>query len=391
MKILFLTYQIAGQGGSYVRSFSLARQLVRLGHKVTLIASRSTPGLGKRISSVDGVRQIEMPDLMPRRVRHGGLSPFDILFRCIWIFLSERFDVIHTFEHRPAVMLPALIGQRAKGAILVSDWADLWGHEGIAAERSSSLERILGQADDFFETRVRLWVDGVTAISSDLDRRLDQMGVPKSQHMVLPPGANLDLIQPVDKQEARTKFGLPMGAPIVGFSGYAPYDEAFLSQSILDILRKDPDVMVISSGTVVEHLAKTAEQEGLADRLVQYGPLPLIKNGLLLGAADVLLLPYLNKPINRGRFPNKFGDFLAAGRPIVSHPTGDLGELIARENLGILSSELPEQFAEDVLQLLHSPDEAQRMGENARRFAERHWSWALRAQQVSDFYACLRS
>jgi len=373
-----------------MRAFSLARQLALLGNDVTLIASRSNPGFTRHRSNLDGVHQMEMPDLMPKRVRHGGLSPIDLLFRSI-LTLSKPFDVIHCFEHRPAVMLPGLIGQRARRSLLVADWSDLWGWEGIAATRSGLLGRWLGGADDYFETRTRLWADGTTAISTDLDRRLEALGIPQERRMILPPGANLDLILPVEKQEVRSKFGLPLDAPIVAFSGYAPYDEAFLSDTVMNILREDPRVLVISSGTLAAGLARSTESEGLHGRLIQFGSLPLIENGLLLGAADVLMLPYLNKPINRGRFPNKFGDFLAAGRPIVSHHTGDLGELIEWEALGLLSSEVPALFARDVLKLLQSPVECEQMGHHARRYAERQWSWALRAKQVSAFYGELLS
>ncbi len=373
-----------------MRSFSLARQLVPLGYEVTLVASRSTPGLSLRHSNEDGVQQIEMPDLLPRRVRHGGLSPMDILMRSTWL-LSKRFDLIHAFDHRPAVILPALIGRRAKKALFVSDWADLWGSEGIASERSSNLGKLMGHLDDYVENRIRLRADGVTAISSDLDRRLDEQGVPKGLRMILPPGANLDLIRPIDKETARIKLGLPADTHIVAFSGFAPYDQTFLFQAILHLLRKDQRVRVISSGAVVASLADLAKREGFAKRVIQYGTLALDEIGTVLGAADVLLLPYLNTPVNRGRFPNKFGDYLAAGRPIVTHRTGDLGELVGREDLGILSSEIPEEFAEDVLKLLHSPAERLRMGRNARRFAEQHWSWKLRAQQLSAFYTALKS
>lgn len=390
LKVLFLTHNIAGVGGSYMRSFSLARQLVPLGYEMTLVASRSTPGLSMRRLNIDGLLQIEMPDLMPRRVRHGGLSPMDILLRSIWL-LSRRFDVIHTFGHRPVVILPALIGRRAKRALFVSDWADLWGSEGIASERSSSLSKLLGHLDDYVENRIRLRADGVTAISRDLDRRLDEQGVPKELRLILPPGANLDIIRPVDKETARIKLGLPPDTHVVAFSGYAPYDQAFFFQAILHLLRKDQRVRVISSGALVASFADITRREGFSERVVQYGTLPLNEIGMVLGAADVLLLPYLNTPVNRGRFPNKFGDFLAAGRPIVTHRTGDLGELAGREDLGILSSEIPEEFAEDVLKLLHSPAERQRMGVNARQFAEQHWSWKLRAEQLSAFYTALKS
>jgi glycosyltransferase involved in cell wall biosynthesis len=372
-----------------MRSISLARQLVRLNHEVTLVASRARPGCRIRHTLIDGVDQFEMPDFLPGRVRHGGLSPVDLAFRSMWIS-ARRFDVIHTFEHRPAVIVPALIGRSRAGSLFVSDWADLWGREGIAALRGSPLEKLLGRADGYFELQVRRRADGVTAISTDLFHRLEMLGISETRRMILPPGANLDLITPVDKVATRGVLGLPPAAIIVAFSGYAPYDQEFISQAILDLLRLDRQVLVISTGNFLSPPALSMQEAGWAGRVIQFGSLPLAENGVVLGAADVLLLPYLDKPINRGRFPNKFGDFLATGRPIVSHRTGDLGRIIEGKDFGLLSSEEPEEFARDVLNLAHSDADLERMGMNARRFAEQDWSWRLRAEQVRDFYLSLR-
>ena len=373
-----------------MRALSLASHLVTLGHEVTLVASRSTPGFHMRRSMIDGVAQIEMPDVMPRRMRHGGLSPLDVLLRSFWI-LFARYDLIHGFDHRPAVTLPAFLGKKVRGMTYVADWADLWGKEGIAAQRSSLLGKLLGKFDDEVENRIHRWAAGVTAISTDLDRRLEEQGVPESKRMILPPGANLNLIRPVEKIQARDELRLPRDAHIVAFSGYAPYDQEFLIQAVSAFLRKDREIIVISSGVVIPHLSKLTKELGQGERILQFGTLPLDKMGALLGAADLLMLPYLNTPVNRGRFPNKFGDYMAAGRPVITHRTGDLAELVEREDLGILSSEDPETFVEDGVRLLDSPSDCERMGVNARRFAERQWNWDLQAQQVNDFYIRIRS
>lgn len=386
---MLLTHNLAGVGGSYMRALSLASHLAMQGHEVTLMASRSKAGFRSRVRMVHGVRQIEMPDLMPRRVRNGGLSPIDTILRSLWI-LNHRFDVVHGFDHRPAVLLPALIARRVRGATFVSDWADLWGRDGIAGQRGTIFGKLLGEFDHLIETKVRAWADGTTVISRDLARRLSEQGVPGRKCIILPPGSNLHIIKRMQKTDARSILGLPHNAPIVAFSGFAPYDREFLIHVVFTILRSNRNSIVISSGAVMPSLALLAEKEGFADRCIQFGTLPVEEISIPLGAADVLLLPYLDSPINRGRFPNKFGDYLAAGRPIVTHPTGELGELVNQEQLGITSNEDHNEFAEQVLKLLASPDEMDRLGNNVREFAVHKWSWTLHASEVIDFYERMR-
>jgi glycosyltransferase involved in cell wall biosynthesis len=149
--------------------------------------------------------------------------------------------------------------------------------------------------------------------------------------------------------------------------------------------------MVISSGVVIQDLDLYGHQEGIEDRIIQYGIVSIEKMNRILSAADVLLLPYSNTPVNRGRFPNKFGDYIASGRPLVTHRTGDLGEIVMKEGLGVLAGEGPEEFAAAVIGLMNSPEETKYLGMNARRFAGEKWSWDLRARELFDFYVRIRS
>ena len=373
-----------------MRSYSLGRELARLGHQVTLLASRTTPGLRGRATTREGVQVFEPADIFPRKLRNGGLSPQDLSGRLLWT-IGRQFDVLHAFDHRPAAFLPAWFCRMRGGGILVSDWADLWGWDGIAGQPGSIARRILGRLDHFFELWVRRRVDGVTSISSDLDRRAAGLGIPADRRLLVPPGAPVDWLRVGKKQAARAQLGLPPDAHIAGYSGFAPYDREFLERVILDLLGRDPEAVVISSGSVRASLQSAARARGVGDRVIQYGVLPQDEIGIVLAASDVLMLPYINSSINRGRFPNKFGDYLAAGRAIVTHPTGDLGSLVEREKVAVLSSSVPEEYVAAILHLFESPGERAKLGERARKFAESSWSWKVRAEAVNRFYSLLLS
>jgi glycosyltransferase involved in cell wall biosynthesis len=373
-----------------MRSYGLGAGLAALGHDVTLLASRSRPGLTLRSTVLGDVQHVELPDLFPHRIRHGGLSPIDTFLRSIWI-LNQTFDIVHGFDHRPAVLLPALVGQRLKGMTFISDWADLWGLEGIASERKGMVGTLLGGFDHYIEKWARSHADAVTAISTDLDLRLDSLGIPEKRRRLLPPGANLRLTYQGSKTMARSELGLPIDIPIAAFTGFAPYDKELLVDCVIALLKRAPNSMVISSGVVIQDLDLYGHQEGIEDRIIQYGIVSIEKMNRILSAADVLLLPYSNTPVNRGRFPNKFGDYIASGRPLVTHRTGDLGEIVMKEGLGVLAGEGPEEFAAAVIGLMNSPEETKYLGMNARRFAGEKWSWDLRARELFDFYVRIRS
>ncbi len=139
-----------------------------------------------------------------------------------------------------------------------------------------------------------------------------------------------------------------------------------MNEVILKLLEQDRQAIVISCGAVNSGLQAQVEAAGSAGRLVQYGTLPRDGMSVVLGAADCLMLPYLDTSVNRGQFPNKFGDYLAAGRAIITHPTGDLGALVKRDKVALLSSPVPDEFVQDMLQLLHSREACARLGRLAQ-------------------------
>ena len=383
LTILLLTHNLAGRGGSYMRGFSLARQLVSLGHSVYLLASRSQAGITSRATIKDGVRIVEMPDLFPTRARNGGLSPLDSLERMLWIG-RRRFDIVHAFDHRPAVSFPSIVG-RARGAILISDWADLWGEGGIAEERGG-VGRMLGRLDNFWERKFRQWADGATVITSHLGRRLEAFGMPAQRQLLLPPGANTDLIRPLNREEARRWYGLSADARIVVFTGFAPYDTDLLVSVVWRILFADPGTMVVASGRVPEALRVDLRRRGLDGRLRDLGVVPFADLEKVLACADVLLLPYANKEVNLGRFPNRFGDYLASGRVIVTNRTGDLGDMVEANRIAVLAPEAPDEFAGEVAHLLNDAPRCEEYALRARRFAEDALSWKALACRVEEFY-----
>ena len=106
-----------------------------------------------------------------------------------------------------------------------------------------------------------------------------------------------------------------------------------------------------------------------------------------LAACDLGWLPLRNSGANRGRFPLKLTDFLAAGRAIVATDVGDLGALLRRLPVGRVVPDQPEPLAQAVLALLADERERERLGRNARHLAETEFAWPMMAEQLEQFYA----
>jgi glycosyltransferase involved in cell wall biosynthesis len=368
--------------GTFDRAHSLGRHLVSKGHTVTLFAGASARARARR-QLLNGVEVIEAFDPLPARARESGLSLFDLGNR-IRSLRSKPCDVIHCFDHRPTVSIPGLLLARRHRAACIFDWADLWGRGGIAGERRFLSRASLGIADDLLEKRVRQGADALTVINTALrDRAQKRFAVPIH---LLPVGASSDLIRPLPKQEMRRRFGLPADASIAVHTGLAPYDMPYLAEAFVELAKRHPKALLLMTGRHFPVIAQVAEAAGLSDRVVWRGMLDRTELTAAMACADVLLLPYTNRSVNIFRYPNKLGDYLSAGRPIVTNRTGDLGELVVGERVGLVAEDTPESFALAIKQIFDSPELADEMGRRGRDLAETKLDWRFLAADLERFY-----
>ena len=81
----------------------------------------------------------------------------------------------------------------------------------------------------------------------------------------------------------------------------------------------------------------------------------------------------------------KLLDFFAMGKAVVSTSIGAEGN-IACNDMHILIGDTPQEFAANVMRLIDSPEERQRLGTNARRLAENEYSWESVGKRFIELY-----
>lgn len=379
MRLLFLNHNVAWSGGTFFRAFQLARVLVRQGHEVTLLSISARRRWKADCLIRDGVLVVETPDLLQGSAR-SGWDPWDTLHRCRWL-ASRNFDLVHAFDSRPAVVLPALAVAR-RGVPLFMDWADWWGRGGTIEERAAGagVKAVVRPIETFFEEHYRVRADGTTVISAALAERAAGLGVDRQTILRLPGGSDVDAVRPMNKTASRRRVGVGDGTLLLGHLG--------------TLLRTDAHLL-FGSFRRMRHTALDA-------RLVLIGntkaEVPtekdIIRTGFVsdedklswLAACDVLLLPQSDTLANRARWPSKINDYLAAGRPVVATAVGDVETWFTRADIGMVASADPGAFARAVLELAR--DEARRRGcgEAARRLAETELSWESIAGRLRGFY-----
>jgi glycosyltransferase involved in cell wall biosynthesis len=391
MDILFLNHNVAKKGGTYFRAFHAARYLVARGHNVTLltIAERQRWRFHREVD--EGVEIIHSPDLLWGLGRTGW-DAWDTLCRINYL-RGRRWDIIHAWDCRPVVILPALWARwisRSRGRLII-DWCDWWGRGGIQAERPRSLATSLfAPVETFFEESFRVFADGTTVTSEALKVRALGLGV-KPNFLLLPGGSDTDIIQPVDRTEARRALSILPGEWVVGYVGALSLGEVDMLLSAVEKLRtRLPNTRLLAIGVVVAGSSQSfRERVGnrWGDWITETGRIPFNRMKHYLGVCDTLILPMLNTVSNRARWPSKINDYLASGRPIVATCVGEVELLFSQvPPPGLLTAPDPDALADGLWKVISQPELASELGQAGRRLAANRLSWAQLSSQLERFY-----
>ena len=387
LKVLFVTNHRRFK--IHFRAFPWAQALVARGHDVDIMCHADTERRKTIYEQQPGFRIIHNPDILFGALRQGW-DPVCAVRRGALLFREKRaYDIIHCLDTRPAVVLPSLIYARAMGIPVVSDWIDWWGRGGLIRERRPIWYRILfGGFETFFEEYFRDKLDGLTTISTALLERGVKLGVPRNKCLRIPGGANTSHFSATPtKEESRASLKLPAQAPVICFSGLDVLIDLPLALTTFErVLPKFPNAVLLLVGPTREIVARLRRCLDPTDQIVCTGPVPYASLPDYLAAADVFLMPYMNKISNVGRWPNKIGDYMCVGRPTVSNPTGEVKRLFETYEIGSLAEENPESMAEAVCALLGNPESAARLGAQARQVAHDVLAWEHLIEDLERWY-----
>lgn len=370
----------------YARNLCLARGLAKLGHDVTLLICNDKFRF-ERISR-DGVHLVLLPELAPYRLRKGGLGLIDLLSRIPYMLL-RKYDLVHAdVGFRPASGIPAHSYSLLRDVPYVCDWWDWVGKGGMLDYRSPLYQRTLGALDNYFELWDKLHANGIVTISHLLQERAVELGIPRERTRVIHGGADIWQNSYRPPHVIREEIGMDPSSFVVGFAGMGPHEYVSLIpflESVPDLKRRIPKFQWFSTGDPMPYHARA--RYGVGEEYVDFGWLPYEQYGKHLAAADVLLLPMSNSTVDAARWPNKFGDYLAAGRPIVGSRIGEIARFSELfPGSVILAGDTPQDIGDAILGVAENPVAAEETGRHNLDIALTHYSWDHKAIELEEFY-----
>ena len=380
MRILYLhQFFITREGVGGTRSYEFARRFVARGHRVRMV----TAGAGPR--SVEGIEVIGVRGGYADYVSATSLAyPRRLLAFCRFALAATlaalrgpRPDVILATSPPLTMALPALAASLRWRAPLVFEVRDLWPEAPIQmGALHNPLARRLARA---VERLVYRRAARVIALSPGIRDGVVAAGVPPECVLLVPNASDLDLFSPDrDREQARRSLGLPDGTLV---SYFGTMGEANDLTQVIEAAALLDDVTFVLMGDG----KRRAELERLAPAnvLVRGPARDKQEVAALAAASDACLTLFKNVPVLATNSPNKLFDTFAAGRPAIVNMDGWMRRLVEENEAGLyVRAGDGADLAEKAAWLRDHPDEAARMGRNARALGEREFDRDRLAQRM---------
>lgn len=388
MRVLYLGGGEFPGGGAAARCMHMtAKGLVAAGHHVTMLFPRAMDVSVPR-RDLDGidVRWSWIPSARSSAGRVGYALQLlrsrprfwlDLL-RLVW---TGRYDWIIQYAMGLDLFWPVLWAPRRVG--VASSYADI-RHVGYVGSRLRYVNQLLG--------------DELSARCSDVILN-GGSGLLADHYLLRAPGARLVSVpQPVDVAvfaagdggRFRRRHGLE-GKRLVAYAGSFRWIEGIedLGRALGPVMEADPGIRLVLAGAYADQdfagFHSFAAGSALRTNTVQLGRIPLGEVADMLAAADVLVLPKIDHPLNRHANPIKLVEYFASGRPVVCSAVGGVADYAVHGENALVH--LPGDIAEmrrHVVTLLHDADLGRRLGRNAQRLAHAEFDIAAVARRITE-------
>ena len=400
MRLLLVNhYAGSPRHGMEFRPYYLAREWVRAGHEVTIVAASHShvravqPEIGgePREELIDGIRYRWLPT--PHYAGNGVgrlrniLSFLRQLRADAWRLTREfRPDAVIASSTYPMDIWVAKKLARLAKAKLVYEVHDLWPLSlielsGMSPRHPFAMLCGKAEADAYRDA------DVVVSMLPCVHEHMASRGLDLHKLHVVPNG-----FAPEEWQGEAAPLGEALaahlaaeraaGRVIVGYAGSMGLPNAL--DVMLDAAARLKDAplsfVLVGSGHEAARLAERAAAEGLTN-VRFFAPIPKAQIPTLLGHFDIAYIGWQRTPIYRfGIAPNKLIDYLMAGRAVL-HSVEAGNDPVAEARAGLtVPPEDPAAVADGLLKLAAlPPGERAAMGERGRAFAMAHHAYPVLA------------
>lgn len=378
--------------GMEFRHYYLGKELIKLGHKVTIISSsyshlfKNLPV--KKKENIEGVNYLWLKTLnygdshSKKRVVKWFIFTLKVFL--LPFILKEKPDVIIVSPMAPFPILPGWILSKIYKAKLIYEVKDIWPLTLVEIGGYSSKHpfiKFMGWFEKFALTKSNVIVSNL----QNYDEYLKKIGV-KRDFVWISNGIDLDELKEIEPLDEETINRIPKNKFIVGYVGtvgVANALDSFLEAS--KYVANDIIFIIVGDGKEKEKLMKQYRDN---DRIIFLNSVRKKQVQSILRFFDICYIGLKKQPLFRfGVSPNKLYDYMISGKPIVF--AINCGKnIVDIAGCGItVEAENPKAIAEGIMKIYNmTEEERKKMGERGKKYVLEHFTYTKLAKKYEKLF-----
>lgn len=245
--------------------------------------------------------------------------------------------------------------------------------------------KLVGRVCDWVYRRV----DQIVVLSPGFKRLLIQRGVPGSKVEVIYNWADqAALMSPLGSLPSNFPGVDRFKIVFAGNMGKAQALDAVLDAAVI-LQRRGSRVcfVMLGGGVEVARLKERSNALGLGNTFF-LPTVPMAEVGILLAAADALLVHLKKDPLFEITIPSKTQAYMCVGKPLLMAVNGDAADLVKESNGGaVAESENPHALAEAAEWLANAnAEELTAMGQRAKIYYQKHLALPVGAKRFGEIF-----
>jgi glycosyltransferase involved in cell wall biosynthesis len=355
-------------GGVESNVYNISRNLLKLGHEVTVFTSRYNKALlqTEEFEGLKIFRTKQMTNLFSTPVTPALVKDL----------LQDKWDIVHTHAppplssyyvakarnkaHFPTVMTyhcDPEIPVRGGGAI-TSLYRYTYGNYTLRR-----MDLVLAETETYAATSRAIW---------------------NTHAKVIPPGVDTERFHPNVQGDAIRKLHDLGDSKVVMFVGRLTFHKGVNHLIEAAGLYKDAKYLIVGSGPMEESLKRQAAASPNAKNIIFAGKVSDDKLPEYYAACDVLVLPSVSR---LEAFGLVMLEALSSGKPVITSDMPGMREVVVDHVDGLWAEPLDSHdLAEKVRTLLEDDDMRKRFGANGRMKVEARFTWSRVTKLTEDAY-----
>ena len=394
---IFNDYAGSKYHGMEFRNYYVARELVKMGHKVTIV-SASYMHLFKQLPKTDGKKytfeRIDGIEYIWVDVPHYSTSTDKKRVWKWFVFVKRLYelpvkkmkkpDYVIASPMAPFLIKPAHYFAKRFDAKLIYEIKDIWPLSLMELGGYSKNNPLIFLMQKFANYGYRN-ADRTLSVLSNAHEYMKEFGLKRENFKYIPNGISLEEMKNVKPLNPNSKDMLPKNRFIVGYTGTIGIANAM--DSFIDtakLLSQYPSIalVVVGSGKDKEALRDKTHKMGLTN-LLFLDPIPKDEVQSMLQEFDVCYIGWHKKRVYEyGISANKIFDYMYSAKPIL-HAFSGGGDLVEMAECGIsVEAQNPKAIADAIIEFYNmTKEQRDTLGQNGKEYVLKHHTYEKIAKE----------